>query len=541
MRLSFALVVLALALGLAGCSSSTTEPQRDPRIAAGLEVTTSDGPVRGAADKGARSWKGIPFAAPPTGPNRFRAPQPVTPWTAVREATAFGSNCAQSNLEGKFGSGTEDCLFLNVWSPDPAPLKARPVMVFVHGGAFVIGSGSGGIYDGTALASSRDVVIVTLNYRLGALGFLAHSALLAEDPANGTGNYGLLDQRAALQWVKKNIRAFGGDPDDVTLFGESAGAWSVSLHLTAPSSAGLFQRAIVESGATPVSQRLSTVAEAEAETAALVTALGCTDPVITCLRAKSFQDVTSALVNSNPPPGGIFQGSHKLPGWLPVVDGVFMPEQPTARFAAGKVNVVPTIVGSNFNEGTLFHAGLLGDIKVTTQQAYDDALKTMFGADSPKVAARYPVSAYKDFDAALAQIDSDAIFTCPTRGLARSLTKAGATVYRYQLTRATDLGAAAALGATHASELPYVFGNNDALQAGIDDRGQPLREAIMRYWTRFADVADPNGGTDPAWPKYDTATDPYLVLDIPPAPAKGLLTETCDFWDSLPPLYFVTY
>lgn len=223
------------------------------------------------------------------------------------------------------------------------------------------------------------------------------------------------------------------------------------------------------------------------------------------------------------------------------MDGVFVPEQANARFAAGKLNVVPTILGSNANEGMLFHSGLFGDIKVTTQKEYDDALQFMFGADSTKVAARYPVSAYKDFDAALAQIDSDAIFTCPTRRLARALTKAGAPVYRYQLTRALDIGALATLGATHAADLPYVFGNQDGLQAGIDDRGQPLREAMMRYWTRFAAAGDPNGGSDPAWPKYDAATDPYLVLDIPQAPAKGLLTETCDFWDGLPPLYLVTY
>lgn len=539
MRLALTLLVLALAL--VGCSSSTTEPQRDPRITAGVDVTSADGPLHGAADKGARSWKGIPYAAPPIGPNRFRAPQPVAPWTAPRDATAFGSVCAQGNLEGKFGSGTEDCLFLNVWSPDPAPLAARPVMVFIHGGAFVIGSGNGGLYDGTALATTQNVVIVTLNYRLGALGFLAHSSLLAEDPSSGTGNQGLLDQRAALQWVKKNIRAFGGDPENVTLFGESAGAWSVSLHVAAPGSAGLFQRAIIESGATPASQRLSTIAEAEAETAALATAVGCADPVIACLRGKSFQDVTSGLVNVAPPPGGIFQGSHKLPVWLPVVDGVFMPEQPMARIAAGKLVVVPTVLGSNESEGNLFHAGLLGDTKVTTQQAYDDALKLMFGADGPKVGARYPVSAYKDFDAALSQIDSDAIFTCPTRKYARALVKAGAPVYRYQLKRALDVGAMATLGATHASELPYVFGNNDTLQGGVDDRGQPLREIAMRYWTRFAAKGDPNGASDPAWPTYDAATDPYMVLDLPPAPAKGLLTETCDFWDALPPLYFVTY
>ena len=537
MRRFFCLISLFLVV-VSGCSSSTSDPPRDARIAPGIDVTTSDGPVHGASADGARSWKGIPFAAPPTGANRFRAPQPTTPWTAARDATAFGSVCAQGKNDGTFGSGTEDCLFLNVWSPEPAPAKALPVMVFIHGGGFISGAGSNGLYEGTKLAATEHVVMVTLNYRLGALGFLAHSALAAEDPANGTGTYGLQDQRAALQWVQKNIRAFGGDPENVTLFGESAGGFSVTMHLASPGSAGLFHRAVIESGATPAWQRLPTVAEVEPDAAALAAALGCTDPVIACLRSKPFVDVMMGLEPVTLPPGGLFQGAVRVPVWIPVMDGVFLPEQPSERYAAGKLNAVPTMVGTNASEGTLFHAGLLGDTPVSSAPDYEGALGLMFGADAPKVLARYPAASFKDFDAALAQLESDAYFTCPARRAARILAKAGVPVYRYQLTRPLDVGVLASLGATHAAELPYVFGNNDPVQGGVDDRGAPLREAMMRYWTRFAAVADPNGGSDPVWPKYDAAVDPYLTLDLPPVASKALLSDTCDFWDGLPPLAF---
>ena len=536
MRRSFWLTLLLLTLAVPGCSSAGSDPPRDARIATGLDVTTSDGPVHGASADGARSWKGIPYAAPPAGANRFRAPQPAVPWTAPHDATAFGSICPQTKTDGTFDRGSEDCLFVNVWSPEPAPAKALPVMVFIHGGGFIGGAGSNGLYDGTKLAATRNVVMVTLNYRLGALGFLAHSALAAEDPANGTGTYGLQDQRAALQWVKKNIRAFGGDPENVTLFGESAGGFSVTMHLASPGSAGLFHRAIIQSGATPAWERLPTVAEIEAKTAALGTALGCAEPVVACLRGKPFQDVTAGLKRLAPPPGGLFQGASKTPVWSPVMDGVFLPEQPSARYASGKVTLVPTILGTNASEGTLFHAGILGDTPVTTQPDYESALQLMFGVDAPKVLARYPAASFKSFDDALGQIETQAIFACPTRRMARSLSKAGVPVYRYQLTRPLDVGVLASLGATHAADLPYVFGNNDLLQGGVDDRGQPLREAAMRYWTRFAAAADPNGGADPVWPRYDEATDPYLTLDLPPVAAKALLPETCDFWDGLSPL-----
>ncbi len=528
MRFSACLAVLWL-----GCSSSADEPA----TTSSLDVQTESGVVVGAADDGVRSWKGIPFAAPPTGGNRFRAPQPPPKWTSPRDAKAFGSSCPQVAVTtGAFASGEEDCLFLNVWSPDPAPREPLPVMVWVHGGAFIVGSGSGALYDGAALARSQRVVVVTLNYRLGSLGFLAHSALAKEDPATGTGNYGLLDQRAALQWVRKNIRAFGGNEKNVTLFGESAGGVSVVEHLVSPGSAGLFDRAIVQSGAVPLALREPTLAEGEKQANALAKALGCGAQVVECLRSKPFGDVVAALKNPSTEPGGLFQGVLKTAAWFPVVDGVFVAKQPAERFAEGAIaSKVPTMLGSNLNEGTLFHSGLLGDRPIPDEAAYKASLVRLLGAElADKVAALYPVTGKPD--EALAQAESDAIFACPTRRAARALAKAGVAAYRYHFVRKPDNGIVAAFGATHAAELPFVFGNDDGTLGGVSDAGMPLREAMMRYWTRFAAAGDPSGASDPAWPRYDAATDPYLKLDTPPSAQAGLLTEKCAFWDTVPPV-----
>ncbi len=516
-----------------GCSSTPD----DPPSTSSTEVTTESGVVIGDVSEGVRFWLGIPFAAAPTGNNRFRAPQPPPKWTTPREAKKFGNACAQTSVAtGGFGNGDEDCLFLNVWSPDPAPRDPLPVMVWIHGGAFLFGSGAQDLYNGAALARQQRVVIVTINYRLGSLGFLAHSALAKEDPANGTGNYGLLDQRAALQWVRKNIRGFGGDEKNVTVFGESAGGMSVTGHLVSPGSAGLFDRAIIESGAVPLAFKLSTVADGEKQTIALGKALGCGEPLIDCLRSKPYQDVTAALKNPNTGYGGLFQGVLTSAIWLPVVDGVVVPKQPADIYAGGEVAAkVPTLIGSNLNEGTLFHSGILGDRPLPDAAGYEATLVKQLGTEAAaKALAMYPVTGKPD--EALAQLESDAMFACPSRRAARALTKLGVPVYRYHFVRRPDNGVVAAFGATHAAEVPFVFGNDDAMLGGVSDAGMPLREAMMRYWTNFAKTGDPNAGNDPKWPRYEEASDPYLTLDVPPSAGSGLLTDKCAFWDSLPPI-----
>ena len=510
----------------------------DPTIPTGTMIATTDGPVSGATDGSVRSWKGLPFAAAPVGANRFRAPQPTTAWTAPRDATKFGDQCAQASvLSGKFGTGKEDCLYLNVYSPDPAPTSRAPVMVWFHGGAFLVGSGSQSIYDATHFVEQTGAVIVTVNYRLGPLGFLGHSALAKEDPDGSTGNYGLQDQRAALAWVKKNIHEFGGDPDRVAIFGESAGGFSVSGHLVSPGSAPFFQRALIESGSMD-GILLPTVPEAEQQTLALATALGCSGDPIACLRAQPVEAVVAGLKNPSPKPGGLFNGTISVAVWFPIFDGGFFPIQPTEAFSSGKLAKVPTLLGTNREEAALFHAGLLGDITVPDAAAYGDALSRTFGPDAAaKVLARYPLSMFASPDAALVRLETDGIFTCAARRQARAIAKASAPVYRYQFTRAVDSGVTAALGPCHAAELPYLWGNDDvALGKLTSDASLTLVPQLEGYWSGLARTGDPNGSWAPAWPKYDPTTDPYQVLDVPPTSAAALLTDTCDFWDGLPPL-----
>jgi para-nitrobenzyl esterase len=519
---------------LIGCSSSSA----DPETTASTEVKTESGVVRGESSEGVRSWLGIPYAAPPVGPNRFRAPQPPAKWSTPREAKSFGPACPQVNtMTGTFRAGEEDCLSLNVWSPDPAPAQPLPVMVWIHGGAFLLGSSAQDLYNGAALARQQRVVVVSMNYRLGPLGYLAHSALAKEDPANGTGNYGLLDQRAALRWVRNNIRAFGGDDKNVTVFGESAGGMSVASHLVSPGSVGLFERAIVQSGALGLAFNFLTVPEAERQAIALGKALGCGEPLIECLRSKPFESVVDALKNPTTGPGGLFQGVLSTALWLPVVDGIFMPKQLSELYAAGAITAkVPTMLGSNLNEGTLFHSGLLGDRPITDAVAYEASLIKLLGEENAKKAlALYPLDGKKP-DEVVAQAESDALFACPTRRAARGLVKAGVKTFRYHFVRKPDNGIAAAFGATHGADIPFMFGNDDSTLGGVSDAGMPLREAMMRYWSRFAATGDPNGAPDVAWPRYEEASDPFLTLDTPPRAGTQLLADKCAFWDTVPPI-----
>lgn len=505
----------------------------DARILSGTELPTAQGVVSGASADGVRSWKGLPYAAAPVGALRFAPPQPPASWDGVREARAFGSQCAQGSLQGGFARGEEDCLFLNIWAPDPAPTHALPVMVWIHGGAFLTGAGSEPLFDGAALARARNVVVVTVNYRLGPLGFLAHPTLASEPNAEGTGNMGLLDQRAALRWVRDNIHAFGGDEQNVTLFGESAGAWSVTFHLAAKGSAGLFHRAIIQSSATPAVQHAQTLDEGAAQAEALAAALGCTGEPIACLRARPAAEVIAGLTNTKRLGGGLFQGGSTPTLWLPVFDGVFLEAQPATLFAEGRVNAVPTLLGSNLLEGALFHTGLSGGSRVRSLANWEELLALSFGARAAEVAARYPATDAESGNDALERIDNDAVFLCPTRSAARALTNQGAPVFRYHFTRANDTGLITALGATHGAELSFVFGNDDPVSGGVS-ASRTLREQVQGYWTRFAATGDPNGEEAPAWPRYETASDPFITLNRPLTAGAGLETDTCDFWDAQP-------
>jgi para-nitrobenzyl esterase len=540
-RLASLAAIFVMAI-LGACSSSSSSPADGgapaTSIAAGLDVPTDKGTVHGATAGGVRSFLGIPFAGSTGGANRWKPPQPAAPWTGKRDATKLGPICPQidPSTMAYATMADEDCLSLNVWTPDPAPTKPLPVMVWIFGGAFEFGSGGAAPYTGAHLVPKGDVVVVTLNYRVGSLGFLGHRALAAEEPSGATGNYGLLDQRAALQWVQTNIGPFGGDKTNVTMFGESAGGKSVCLQLVSPGSRGLFNRAIVESGLCTIPGLV--LADAESQGDRFAQAMGCTDPTmaLTCLRGKSAQEVIQGPANAPAQlPGGIFYQDDATSFFFqPIVDGQFTTDEPAQLFADKKAAPVDVLEGANTSEGTLFHTGVFGDTPVMTTMDYEAALTRRFGSNAVMVEAQYPAASYPTPNDALTQVTADSFFVCPARKLAQLLDAAGNKTYLYSFNGTLDATPLPALAgkAFHSSELPYVFGEKFLL-GSVPPANQPLVGSMEGYWTRFAATGDPNGGTDPMWPAFTTAGDAYVKLDQPIGMGTGLETTACAFWDGI--------
>jgi para-nitrobenzyl esterase len=517
-QLAMHLATWALIGGLiAVAACATAAPPSAARPAPGpLTVETDRGPIAGQARGGVREFLGIPFAAPPVGALRFRPPAPAAAWTAPRAATHRGPACVQPDT-GFPRETSEDCLTLNVWAP--AAAAKEPVLVWIHGGAFFQGSGGDDLYDGARLAERSGAIVVTLNYRVGALGFLAHRALAREAGRATAASVGLLDQRAALAWVQRNIGAFGGDPDNVTIFGESAGAWSVCTHLAAPGSRGLFARAIMQSGACSDALYFG-AAEAEAQGDALAAAVGCGGPsVLDCLRSRSADAIATALP--------MRRGTLLVPGvwWGPIVDGVELPAQPLAAMRAGAFARVPLLIGWNRDEGILHTVSFesVSDAEVA------GFVGPIFGAAAvAPVAERYAGTTPKQ---ALTDLVTDGIFACNARRVARLLSAQGVPVFLYELTHALDDPIAHDLGATHSVELFFVFGN-DSLGVGLSERERPLSHRVMDAWARFARSGDP-GDPTLRWPRYSLATDAHLELDLQPKVGAHLKQEACDFWDRL--------
>lgn len=508
------------------CGSSTNNPDAGPP-ACGV-VHTSLGPVQGADDGAACSFLGIPYAAPPVGSLRWKAPQPANAWTTTRQSTAT-SACAQPPfpLLG-VTSNAEDCLYLDVYVPNPPPSSKAPVMVFVHGGAFVIGAASSGLYDGANLASATGAIVVAIQYRLGALGFLSNAQLRAEDPAHpSAGDYGIEDQIAAFEWVAANAASFGGDPANVTIFGESAGGTSMLVHLASPKSQGLFQHAIVESAWTPYGGCAMPMAAADQQGDAFATALGCTDAAtrLACLRGKTADEVLAALPWK-------FQGLDSAQGadWLPVIDGDVLPDEPLKLFAAGSFAHVPTLIGNNTNEGSVFINGKTTLADDASYLAFEEAQYPGHGA---AVVAQYPVAAFGgSYNAAAAEAFTDGSLLCGARKVARAFVAAGAPVYRYRFARAIPQTIVPDGGAFHGSELLFVFGNPLGL-FHLADADQPLSQAMMGYWGSMASSGDPNGGDRMTWPAYDLAHETEAVLDLPQSTEDAYKKASCDFWDTI--------
>lgn len=496
--------------------------------AGGLEtVCTDSGVISGVYEGDMQAFKGIRYARAPVGDLRWRAPLPPEPWAGVRAAKDFGPVCPQ--LAGKTFVGAEDCLTLNIWRPRHPPANPMPVMVWLTGGGnhSLSGQGSpsfGGVsYNGASLVP-RGVVFVSFNIRLGALGFLAHPALDAENEGHVSGNYGNLDQIAMLGWLRRNVAAFGGDPDRVFLFGTSAGGGNICALLTAPLARGLFQMAAMESSV-PSGCELPTLQHAEASTgAALARAIGCeaTANVAVCLRQKSAADLVAALPGS-------FGVLPRVYG--PNVDGVVFPDQPIKRIASGQFTQMPVIIGNTAAETSQW-ADSAGSVTDPASMAV--ALDRVFGAGrSAPILAVYALRDFRTPGDAFVRITTDALFTCPSLRVARTIAAAQIwPVYRYRFSQTLqndpDLQL---LGPTHTIEHAFLFGWRGRYRPTAIDLA--VQERMIGYWTRMAISGNPNGAPDPAWPIQTKTDDSYLEIGSETVAATGPADARCAFWDSI--------
>ncbi len=463
-------------------------------------VETQYGRVQGISDGAIGVWKGIPFAQPPVGPLRFHAPQRPLPWTGVRDATSFGSIAAQSNeTMGFFAAipevSSEDCLFLNIWSPG-ADDKRRPVLFWIHGGAFVGGSGSTGWYDGKAFASNGDVVVVTINYRLGALGFL-HLADIEGADEGFSSNCGLLDQIAALEWVHDNIAAFGGDPQNITIFGESAGAMSIGTLLAMPQAKGLYQRAILQSGAS------HTIHEAEKAT-------GITRALMAALDVQQAKDLLTVPLERLLE----IQGKISVPGgglpFEPVIDGKTLPQRPIDAIANGAADGIELLIGTNRDEMRLFTLMDPGEAVFKMP-----LLERMFGDKAEHVAAVYEADAGSREDAWI-DILTDRTFRLPAIILAERAVERGVRVWMYRFDwPSQEFGGQ--LKACHALEVPFVWNNLEkpgvAMLTGDAPVRQKIAEAMHEAWIAFACTGKPAAAVLPEWPAYDKERRATLLFN----------------------------
>ena len=491
------LVLLGAALASASALlAQNTKPMR-----------TQSGLVQGITENGMTVYKGIPFAAPPVGNLRWRAPERPASWSGVHSADKFAPACMQTQLvNAALGMDavptSEDCLYLNVWTPARSPADRLAVMVWIYGGGFTNGATSLRAYDGANLAK-KGVVVVSLAYRLGAFGFLAHPQLTAEQGGH-SGNYGLLDQIAGLRWVKRNIAAFGGNPNRVTIFGESAGGISVSMLAASPLAKGLFQGAISESGgnfapakqANEGGENMENLATAEKHGAAFLAKLGAAS--IAEARKRSAEDILKSS-----PPG--------LGGAWPIFDGYVLLGDQYKLYQAGRYNDTPILIGTNSDEGALFVASM-------TSVAYLKTIHAGYGEYADKILAAYPGGSDAEALRSARDMFRDATFAWPTWSWARLQSKSGkgkVFVYYFshrpnypQMPQFKDWGAA------HAGEIAYVFGNfTSAMPAKPADR--TVSDEVSSYWVNFAKTGDPNGSGLPHWPTFTDANSQVMQLDDP--------------------------
>lgn len=497
-----------------------------------LVAPTTRGLVRGKRVDSTTAFLGIPFAMPPVGALRFAPPVEPACWTGTLTATAFGPACPQKNQDTGRVEGSEDCLSLNVWTPKLDPAARLPVLVFIYGGGNIVGHTDerllSNLYDGRALATREQAVVVTPNYRLGALGFFADPSLDAESPNRVSGNQATLDHIAALQWIQANIAAFGGDPTRVMVFGESAGATNVCTLVASPLAAGLFSSALMQSGSCGAHSQ----ATQKATSAALARKLGCTSDVATCLRSLTAEQIIAATDGF---PELLKSVNHLNPAeslvgimpWSSSVDGYVLGDFPLKVIAAGAHHRVPLAVGSNANEGVVFAPP---GIYLCSQ--YRNDLKSMFGANAGRVEAAYPCSFWQARQAWV-DVVTDFLFTCTSRHAARAAAPTS-SVFRYFFTHAADHGLDAALGAYHAAELAYVFRTFAARGYSPSAAEQTLANNLQDFWGSLAATGSPATGAL-SWPVYTEPSETVLQLDTTLSTSTDVRPGKCDFWDSLYP------
>jgi para-nitrobenzyl esterase len=529
--LAAALLVTAAAGG--GTATALSASRDTPRSPAAAVVSTDLGAVRGRLEADARIFQGIPYAAPPTGELRWASPQRAAPWRGVRDATRPGNRCAQAEGLIDPASSTEDCLYLNVTTPRRGSGHALPVMVWIHGNGFI--SGAGNLYAAQQLASSGNVIVVSFNYRLGIFGFLAHPALNQGLARNLSGNFGLEDQQAAMQWVKRNAAAFGGDRGNVTIFGESAGGTSVCAHLAAPGSAGLFQKAIVQSAqctgrkwspGPPTWFPLSR-SEREKHGVEVAAKIGCSDPgtAAACLRAKPVDDLA--------------QWSDDGVGSGPTFGGGMLPLSPERAFATGRFNRVPIIQGTTRDEHRLFTAAIeTATGQQTTPASYREQLDAVFGtADVERILARYPVSRYHSAGEALSAVVTDWAWGCTVLEHNRVLAR-HTPLYAYEFADdnapwfTTLPKPNFPTGAFHGAELQYLFAD-EQLPGPVTPSQQQLSATMMRYWTQFASTGNPNGGGQPRWLPFQGRDHVQSLAPAKIGSADLAQEHQCSFWKSI--------
>eukprot|EP01132_Coremiostelium_polycephalum_P007537 gene7537-9265_t len=498
------------------------------------EIVIQNGVLIGNQYPSYSEYLGIPFAKPPIGNLRWASPVAADSWgNNVYNATFGRDGCPQQcNLPAGVCpySTSEDCLNLNVYTPNlPEGSDLVPVMVFIPGGRFNMGAAYTPLYDGQTFCNQSNVILVTINYRIGVLGFLTTPTL--------TGNYGFEDQILALQWVQDNIKSFGGDPTQVTLFGESAGGTSSAIHLTSPASKGLFSKLIIESN--PWSLPVKTPSQMEDIGNSFAKDIGCKLSDTTCLYSKSVEDILNAQ-NTSENGFSVFSPLLNFLPWTPVVDGKLILDQPLTLIQQGQFNQVPVLMGTVRDEALIFIASISTSINALEFKA---GMFDIFKFKTSTILNTYDqfINSTTNYMYLLSRIGTDYIFVCPTRNAAAAISKTGLPVFTYQLQHITSFNVyvgqfpQCADAVCHGLELPYVFDTASEGGFTFQPDEQALSLQTINYWTNFAKNGNPNIGNpiNVQWPSYNSQTDLSLILQTPPQPESNLLKPFCDVWDSL--------